>query len=186
MTVGGEFEDILAAAQMGAEWAFAALYRDQNPRLTRYFAAQAAVVADDLASETWLAVARQLHRFRGDEAAFRAWLFTIARRRLIQHWRASSRRPSTPVSPETLPDRAGSDDPEAVALAGVSARDATRSIAEALPRDQAEVILLRMLADLDVAQVAEILGKRPGTVRVLQHRALRRLAGIFALEDVTP
>jgi RNA polymerase sigma-70 factor (ECF subfamily) len=186
MTVGPQFEEVLAAARSGAEWAFAVLYRDQHPRLARYLAAHAPRVADDLASETWLAVARQLHRFSGDERAFRAWLFTIGRRRLIQHWREAGRRPSSPAPPEDLADRAAPDDPEAAALAGVAAREAARALAEALSPDQADVVLLRLLADLDVEQVAAILGKRPGTVRVLQHKALRRLEGIFSLEEVTP
>jgi RNA polymerase sigma-70 factor (ECF subfamily) len=185
MTLGEEFDEILAAARAGEEWAFAALYRDLNPRLTRYLAAQAPGVGEDLASETWLGVARQLHRFSGDERALRAWLFTIGRRRLVQHWREAGRRPSTPVSPEDLSGRPGPDDPEAAALAGVSAREAARAIAAALSPDQADVVLLRLLAGLDVDEVAGILGKRPGAVRVLQHKALRRLAGTFSLEEVT-
>lgn len=185
-TFGAEFEEILAAAQAGEEWAFATLYREHNPRLARYLDAQAAGVAEDLCSETWLAVARQLHRFSGGADAFRAWVFTIARRRLIQHWRDASRRPSSPMPPEDLSDRAGRDDPEAAALAGVSATEAARAIAAAVSPDQADVVLLRLLGDLDVEQVARVLGKRPGAVRVLQHKALRRLAGVFSLEEVTP
>lgn len=133
------------------------------------------------AAETWLAAARNLASF-GDETAFRGWLFTIARRRLVQHWRDSGRRPVTAVAPERLTDRRAADDPEAEGLAAVSAREAARAIAAALPPDQADVVLLRMLGGLDVDQVAGILGKRPGTVRVLQHKALRRLADRFSPE----
>ena len=63
--IGVEFDSVLRAAQAGAEWAFATLYRDINPRLLRYFAAQAPSVAEDLASETWLAAAGRLHLFSG-------------------------------------------------------------------------------------------------------------------------
>jgi RNA polymerase sigma-70 factor (ECF subfamily) len=185
MTIGSEFDSVLAAAQAGAEWAFAVLYRDLNPRLLRYLGARAPSAAEDVAAETWLAVARQLASFSGGEAAFRGWLFTIARRRLIQHWRDTGRRPATPVAPESLVGRAGSDDPEADALSAVSARAAAAAIAAALSPDQADVVLLRVLAGLDVDQVAEILGKRPGTVRVLQHKALRRLANRFSPEALT-
>jgi RNA polymerase sigma-70 factor (ECF subfamily) len=185
MTIGLEFDTVLAAAQEGGDWAFAVLYRDLNPRLVRYLGAKAPGMGDDLAAETWLAAARNLATFRGDETAFRGWLFTIARRRLVQHWRDNARRPATPSDPETLTDRPAGDDPAAEGLAAVSAREAARAIAAALPPDQADVVLLRMLAGLDVDQVAEILGKRPGTVRVLQHKALRRLAGKISPEVLT-
>jgi RNA polymerase sigma-70 factor (ECF subfamily) len=78
------------------------------------------------------------------------------------------------------------DDPEAAGVAAVSAQAAAAAISAALTPDQADVILLRLLAGLDVDQVARILGKRPGTVRVLQHKALRRLAGTFSIEALTP
>lgn len=176
---------MLAAAQAGADWAFAVLWRDLNPLLGRYLAARAPGVADDLAAETWLAVARQLPTFTGGEAAFRGWLFTIGRRRLIQHWRQAGRRSERPASPDALLDHPGPVDPEGEALGVMSAQDAVRVIAGTLSPDQADVVLLRVLAGLDVEQVAEALGKRPGTVRVLQHKALRRLAKHFSVEALT-
>lgn len=185
MTIGLEFDSVLTAAQEGGEWAFAVLYRDLNPRLVRYLGAKAPGMGDDLAAETWLAAARGLTSFRGDEGAFRGWLFTIAQRRLVQHWRDAARRPAATAGPEALTDQRSADDPEAEGLAAVSAREAARVIAASLPPDQADVVLLRMLGGLDVDQVAEILGKRPGTVRVLQHKALRRLADKFSLEALT-
>src|SRR6476619_4442446 len=93
MSIGPDFDTVLAAAQAGAEWAFTALYRDLNPRLVRFLRAQAPGAGDDLASETWLAAARQLGSFSGTEGAFRGWMFTIARRRVIQYWRGNGRRP---------------------------------------------------------------------------------------------
>ncbi len=185
MTIGSEFEGVLAAAQAGGEWAFAVLYRDLNPRLVRYLGAKAPGVAEDLAAETWLGAARGLGSFQGDEGAFRGWLFTIAGRRLVQHWRDTARRPATPVAPGSLLERRAADDPEAEGLAAVSAQEAARTIAAALSPDQADVVLLRMLGGLDVDQVAAVLGKRPGTVRVLQHKALRRLADRFSPEVLT-
>ena len=185
MTIGMEFDSVLVAAQEGGEWAFAVLYRDLNPRVVRYLGAKAPGMGDDLAAETWLAAARNLRTFEGNEAAFRGWLFTIARRRLVQHWRDSARRPVTPSDPESFTDQRATDDPETEGMASVSARETARAIAAVLPSDQADVVLLRMLAGLDVDQVAEILGKRPGTVRVLQHRALRRLAERFSPEVLT-
>lgn len=185
MTIGLEFDSVLVAAQEGGEWAFAVLYRDLNPRVVRYLGAKVPGMGDDLAAETWLAAARNLGSFRGDEAAFRGWLFTIARRRVVQHWRDSARRPVSPGDPESFTDLRAADDTETEGMAGLSARETARAIAAALPSDQADVVLLRMLAGFDVDQVAEILGKRPGTVRVLQHRALRRLAEKFSPEVLT-
>lgn len=185
MTIGTEFDGTLAAAQTGAEWAFATLYRDVNPPLVRYLGAQIPSVAQDLAAETWLAVARQLPAFRGGEGAFRGWVFTIARRRLIQHWRESKRRPSDPTDPEDLKHTASTADTEAAALDATAAQEAVGHIRAALTSDQAEVILLRVLAGLDVEQVAAVLGKRPGAVRGLQHRAVRRLAQTFSVEALT-
>jgi RNA polymerase sigma-70 factor, ECF subfamily len=187
MAIGPEFERVLTAAQAGEEWAFSVLYRELNPRIVRYFAAQVPPEAHDLASETWMGAARALRGFRGDEGAFRGWLFTIARRRLVQHWREASRRPprAPGVDQAALPEKAAPGDPEAIVLEAESARAAARAIVSSLPADQAEVVLLRVLGGLDVGQVAAILGKRPGTVRVLQHRALRRLAQKFSVETVT-
>lgn len=183
--IGDEFARVLHAAQSGDAWAFSSLYRDLNAPLLRYFGAHVPSEAEDLVAETWLSVARGLGSFSGDEAGFRGWIFTIAHRRLVQYWRDSARRPTSPVAPESLLDRPGPDDTEETALQGSLASTAARKIAAALPREQAHVVLLRVVAGLSVEQVAEILGKRPGTVRVLQHKALRRLAGRFSLEKVT-
>jgi RNA polymerase sigma-70 factor, ECF subfamily len=179
------FGRVLSAAREGTEWGFSALYREFNPRLVRFFGAQAPSVAEDLAADTWLAVARQLPSFSGDEGAFRGWLFTIARGKLVQHWRDTGRRRSTPVAPEAFAEHPGADDPERLALEALSTVRATRAITAALPAAQADVVLLRVLGGLDVEQVSAIVGKPPGTVRVLQHRALHRLAATFPVQGVT-
>jgi RNA polymerase sigma-70 factor (ECF subfamily) len=182
-----EFQAVLAAAQSGAEWALELLYRDLNPALLRYLAAQAPSVAEDLASETWLGAAGRLRVFRGDEKAFRAWLFTIAHHRLVQHWRQTNRKMSVPFDSVVMAQRPAADDPAAEVVDAAVAGAAARRITELLSAAQAEVVLLRVLAGLDVDQVAMVLGKRPGAVRVLQHKALRNLASRnFSLEGVTP
>ena len=183
MVSGEVFASVLAAAQAGSEWAFNALYDDYNPRLLRYFAARAPRAADDLASETWMGAATKLASFQGDEPAFRSWLFTIAHRRLVDHWRERSDEAWDPAS---LPDNADvSGGPEETIVGGASAQAAVQRITSLLGADQAELVLLRILGGLDVEQVAEILEKRPGTIRVLQHRALKKLAEEISLEDVT-
>jgi RNA polymerase sigma-70 factor (ECF subfamily) len=173
--IGPEFEDVLRAAAAGDEGAFGKLWTDLQPRLLRYFVVAAPAVAEDLASETWLGVVRGLGRFRGNEPAFRAWVFTIARHELLDWRRRAARRAPEDLPANGLVEPAAPDDPAADALEGLATRAALAEVAS-LPPDQAEAITLRVVAGLDVNRVAAIMGKRPGTVRVLTHRGLRRLA----------
>jgi RNA polymerase sigma-70 factor, ECF subfamily len=173
--IGVEFPAVLGAAARGDEEAFGRLWVDLQPRLLRYFAVVSRVAAEDLASETWLGVVRGLDRFQGNEPAFRAWVFTIARHEVLDWRRRAARRPAEEVAGNGLVERAAPDDPAAAAVEGFSTRAALVAIAT-LPADQAEAVVLRVVAGLGVDRVAAIMGKRPGTVRVLTHRGLRRLA----------
>jgi len=173
--IGPEFPAVLEAAARGDEEAFGRLWRDLQPRLLRYFMVAAPAAAEDLASETWLAVVRGIDRFRGSEPAFRAWVFTIARHEVLDWRRRAARRPSEVVSVTDMIDLAAPDDPAASAVEGFSTRAALTVIAT-LPADQAEAVVLRVVAGLAVDRVAAIMDKRPGAVRVLTHRGLRRLA----------
>lgn len=181
MSLGEQFGAVLAAAKTGAEWALAALYREFHPGLLRYLRAQEPNDGEDLVSETWLDAVAGLDRFRGDEWAFRRWLFTIARRRLIDHRRRGERLRRATTSLDAFGQRPGLDDTEAAVVAANETEAALARIA-ALPSGQAEVVLLRVLAGFEVADVAKIVGKKPGAVRVLQHRALQRLAEQLARE----
>ncbi len=170
-----EFATTLLAAQAGADWAVAALYRAHHPRLARYLRAQDPREHADIAADTWLDAARNLRTFSGSQDDFSGWLFTIARRRLIDHRRSRARRPVDPAPASTFADlRAPSAEDDAIA--GSLGDDEARRIVDLLPADQAEVIILRVVSGLDVATVARITGRRAGTVRVMQHRALQRLA----------
>jgi RNA polymerase sigma-70 factor, ECF subfamily len=173
--IGPDFPDVLGAAARGDEEAFGRLWHDLQPRLLRYFRVASAAVADDLASETWLGVVRGLDRFQGNEPAFRAWVFTIARHEVLDWRRRAARRVAEHQPPDGLADPAAPDDPAADAMERVATREALAMVAT-LPADQAEAIVLRVVAGLGVDRVAAIMGKRPGTVRVLTHRGLRRLA----------
>ena len=169
------FDEILSAARAGAPWAWERLYRWITPSLTGYLRGQGAVDPDDLAGEVLLHVVRDLPRFDGGEHDFRAWAFTIAHRRLTDDRRRRGRRPSVAVEPAALTELAGAggdvgDDAEA----GLG--DArVRSLLAELPEDQRAVLLLRILGDLTIEEIAGALGKRPGAVKALQRRALRRI-----------
>lgn len=178
------FSSLLRAARSGEGWALGELFRELHPRLVRFLSAFEQTEAEDLASETWLDLAQALERFEGDEMSLRAFAFTIARRRLIDLQRRRARRPSTPAEPAFFEERGPSGDVEAEAVAELGTRSAIREVA-ALAPDQAEIVLLRVLGGLSVDEVARITGKRPGTVRVIQHRALRRLAERVTRESVT-
>jgi RNA polymerase sigma-70 factor (ECF subfamily) len=179
-----DFDALLAAAQQGDEHAVTTLYRDLRPRLAGYLRAREPRAAEDIEGEVWLAVAQGLTRFQGDEDAFRAWVFAIAHRRLADYRRTAARRATAPVPSEEL-ERAAADDPEGLALERLTTTDAIAFVTATLSPDQADVVLLRVIGGLDVEHVAELLGKRPGTIRVIQHRALRRLQTELAKGGVT-
>ena len=174
MAVGAAFDDVLAAARAGGAWAFEVLYRDLSPAVTGYLRLHGATEPDDLASETFLAVFRGLGGFRGDEAALRSWVFTIAHRRLVDEWRRRSRRPqSTDDAGDLLAEVAGGDvEDDVLTRLGV---EAVHRLCAGLPADQRSVLLLRVVADLTVEQVAEVVGRSVGAVKALQRRGLRRL-----------
>ena len=177
--IGGDFAEVLAAAQEGNEQAFSRLWRDCNPALLRYLRVIAPDSAEDVAAETWLHVVRKLTSFRGDEQAWRAWLFTTARRRMIDQARHRSRRPERALE-EALPSQLPvSVDTADLAIEHIDTRSAMALVSQ-LPPHQAEVILLRVVAGLDTETVACLVARTPGAVRVAAHRGLRRLAAILA------
>lgn len=167
------------AARAGDEDAFVVVWRALHPPLLRYLRVRGDDGPEDLASETWLQVLRGFESFVGDAREFRAWLFTIARNRAVDAGRARTRRPSVPVADvtELHPDthRHHAPSAEDVALDHDGTVRALRLVAT-LPAVQAEMVMLRVVAGLDVADVAALLGKKPGTVRVAVHRALQSLA----------
>lgn len=179
------FEAVLAAACRGERWALEELYRTLYPRIVRYLGAVEPTEAEDLATDTWLDIVHGLERFRGDEPDLRAFSFTIARRRLLDLRRRRSRRRTEPREPRGLIQAGLIGNVEEEALSSLGTGWAINLIISSLTSEQADVVLLRVIGDLDVDAVAKIVGKRPGAVRVLHHRALRRLAKILQREGVT-
>ena len=166
---------VLEKALAGDEDAFRTMYRTLQPGLLRYLRGLVAHEAEDVASEAWAQIARDLGSFRGDVSGFRGWVATIARHRAVDHLRRQRRRPVVAMAVEELPDAPASDDTEAQALDSGSTDQAIALIAT-LPRDQAEAVLLRVVMGLDAVSAGRVLGKRPGAVRTAAHRGLRRLA----------
>ena len=182
--VGEDFAALLAAAQGGSDVAFAALWRDTNPALLRYLRVIAPEHAEDVAAETWVQVVRGLPRFTGDETAWRAWLFTTARRRLLDQARLKKRHPTEPLDDVGAAEIPRTPDAEQLAMENM-ATEAAMSLLSRLPEQQAEVIMLRVVAGLDTEVVADMLGRSPGAIRVAAHRGLKKLATLLSGAGVT-
>jgi RNA polymerase sigma-70 factor (ECF subfamily) len=187
--LGEGFPKVLRAAADGDGAAFATLWRDSHPPLLRYLWVAAGDAAEDLASDVWLDVARRIGKFKGGEGEFRGWLFTMARRKVIDRHRYEARHPESPTGDIEPLDRPASDDTVAAALEGISTEAALTLIAT-LPREQAEIIVLRVVVGLDATEVAKIVGKSHGAVRVAAHRGLRtlsaRIEGVRSLPPDQP
>lgn len=172
----GELSRAVEAAQTGDEEAFRFLYRSLQPGLLRYLTALVGADAEDVASETWLQVARDLPNFTGGE--FRAWAVTIARNRAMDHLRRQRRRPALSVPVQELSELAGDADTAERAGETIGTEAALAMIASLPPRE-AEAVLLRAVVGLDAETAGRVLGRRAGAVRTAAHRGLRRLAGLL-------
>ena len=175
---GDDLSGLVAADRDGDENAFVAVYNAVQPGLLRYLRALVGQDAEDVASETWLQVARELQWFRGGAGKFRTWVATVARRRAMEFLQARARRPAEAVPADEV-DRLAHDrqtETEAVTALGT---DAALHLIMSLPPDQAEAVLLRVVLDLDAAEAGRVLGKRAGAVRIAAHRGLRRLADVL-------
>ncbi len=163
------------AARSGNQEAFRVLYREVQPGLLRYLRGMVGEDAEDLASETWLQIARDIRSFRDEGAGFRGWAVRIARHRALDHLRRTQRRPATGLPADLLVDLPATHDTAEQAL-GIAATNATVALIATLPRDQAEAVLLRVVVGLDAEAAARVVGKRAGAVRTAAWRGLRRLA----------
>ncbi|MFE3409214.1 RNA polymerase sigma factor [Streptomyces mirabilis] len=171
----GELGAAVAQAQDGDEAAFAVAYRIVQPGLLGYLRGLVGDDADDVASDAWLEIARDLGRFKGDGAGFRGWTSTIARHRALDHLRRQRVRPQASGTDQDVLNLAGPHNTHDQALESLSTERALEMI-RGLPRDQAEAVLLRVVVGLDGPAAARVLGKRPGAVRTAAHRGLKRLA----------
>lgn len=176
-------DEIIAAAQMGEEWAWGRLYTDLSPQLMGYFRVRGASSAEDLVGETFVQLARNLPSFAGDAASFRSWVFMIAHNRLSNERRSLVRKPEALVA-DVNPDMGCVASAESDALAEMASSEALAKLASLTP-DQRDVVALRFIADLSVAETAVILGASEGSVKQLTRRALARLRRGILEETVT-
>jgi RNA polymerase sigma-70 factor (ECF subfamily) len=173
---GDAFPALLAAAQSGAPWAWQRLYEWLAPAVAGYLRVQGVRDVDDVTSEVFLGVVRGIDAFAGDEVHFRSWVFVIAHRRLQDERRRVSRRPPPELPGDTLPAPTGGDAEDDALRSLATTR--VHALCEQLAPDQRDVILLRIVADLTVDEIARVLDKTSGAVKQLQRRgfgALRRM-----------
>ncbi len=172
------FDAVLLAAQHGAAWASRSLWSDYSPAVASFLRARGSREADDLTSEVFLAVFDGLHDFTGGEPEFRSFVFSIAYRRLVDELRKRTRRGDHVAWDDAHdPRHSASAESEALDRLGESS---ARTILDRLPADQRDVMVLRIIADLTVEQVASVTGKSPGAVKALQRRALESLRKKFS------
>ena len=176
-----DVEVLVRDARAGDRHALGQLYDTYRDRVARFATGRLGdpVKAEDVTSETFEAVCRNLGSYRAG-TDFEAWLFTIAHRRVADHFRRRYRRqevaldeaaPGGEVRPGVVPAVAG---PEEALLAAERRAEVAGAFRRLRP-DQQEVLALRVLGGLSAAQVGEVLGKSEGAVRVAQHRALQSL-----------
>lgn len=182
MKIGAAFDSVLAAARGDAPWAYERLWRAFSPAVMSYLRLQGAHDAEDLTSEVFLGAFRGIGSFEGDEGRFRSWLFTIAHRRLTDERRRDGIRPQWADLGGFVPDRAGGD-VEGDAWRRLDEKR-VRDLCDGLAPTQRDVLLLRLVADLTVEQVAEALGKTVGAVKQLQRRGLAALRSLLDREGV--
>jgi RNA polymerase sigma-70 factor (ECF subfamily) len=172
-------DDVVLAAQSGDDAAFRELYRAQQPALLRYLRVLVGEDAEDVASEAWLQIARDLGTFSGDWDGFRGWTATIARHRAMDLLRAQRRRPQASTPVEFLTELSAGDDTADRAMELVTT-DAALALIASLPPEQAEAVMLRVVVGLDAGTTGKILGRRAGAVRTAAYRGLKQLAARLA------
>jgi RNA polymerase sigma-70 factor, ECF subfamily len=182
-SVDAAFEAVLARARDGAPSAWDQLFRQFAPAVAGYLRLRGSAEPDDLTSEVFIAVFRNLASFRGTEANFRSWIFVIAHRRLQDERRRRTRRPALADEEFDESQAAAVGDVEEDALR-LMATERVEAICARLVPDQRDVLLLRVVGDLTIDQIAEVLDKSPGAVKQLQRRAFEAVRRLVATEGV--
>jgi RNA polymerase sigma-70 factor (ECF subfamily) len=180
---GDEVADLVARAQNGDPGAFGEIYERYSDTVYRYiyFRVNNAQLAEDLASETFMRALRRISSFSWQGRAFGAWLVTIARNLVVDHFKSGRYRLEI-VKPDVLgadeKDHDPSTSPETAALEKLTNATLLTAVKKLNP-DQQECIVLRFLQGFTVAETARAMQKNEGAVKALQYRAVRTLARLL-------
>jgi RNA polymerase sigma-70 factor (ECF subfamily) len=169
--------DLVAAARAGQPWALTEIWQRNAPAVTGYLRGRGASDPDDLTSDVFLAVFERLPSFHGGDDDLRAFVFTVAHHRLVDDLRRRARRGET-LEYDAAGDGRTSLSAETLALEAIG-EERVHDLLATLSDDQREVLLLRVVADLSLEQTAQVVGKRVGAVKALQHRALASLRRVM-------
>lgn len=168
-------------AQTGDQTAFAELYDRYVDDIYAYVRrrVRSTDTAEDLVGDVFLRAWRRIDTFEWQGVDIGAWLVTIARNRVYDHYKSSKTRleQTTDVFPDRIHDTVPTDSPERIAMG----RDMARSLGQALERlnpDHREVIELRFVHEYGVAETAAAMDRTVGATKALQYRALRALAAL--------
>lgn len=173
---------MLEAARLNAAWAWESIYHELAPRVLGWLRLEQPDHAEDLLGETLLCIVRDINSFAGNQHEFQAWVFRIARNRMLDAARAASRRPSHRTGvPAAVIRRAevAPDTAECVMRSFQQSRIV--EMLSSLPEEQRTTIYLRFVLDASVAEAAIALGVSTAAVKMLQQRALRRLGPRIAM-----
>ena len=168
-------DDLVERLRRGDEQAWATWYGELAGPVRGYLRSKGLPDPDDVVGEVFAAAAERIGTFEGDEHQLRSWLFTIAHHRLADDHRRRRRRPAEAVEPTAIADL---HPPEHDFVDIASARldaDGALAMLEWVTEEQREVLYLRIIGELTIAETAEIIGRKPGAVKALQHRALARI-----------
>lgn len=181
---------LVVRAQAGDRDAFGDLYRRYNETVTRFVRGRLTGrhhVVEDLVSDTFLKAFRSIGSFRWQGRDPAAWLITIARNLLADHFKSAHSRLSISVSDNVEFDRAD-DAPEADPAAAVVDQSVSRVLVDAmavLTDDQRRCVELRFFDGLNVSETAAVMGIKAGACKALQYRAVRAMARLVPeLEEV--
>jgi len=178
------FESVLEAAKAGAEWAWASLFTELSGPVTGYLASRGAAEPEDVSSEVFLNVARGIRSFSGDRTSFRSWVFVIAHRKLIDERRSRARQPRLAEFPDDTSSVTEGGNVENEALTNLMTGELQAAFAP-LTEAQRDVLALRLIAGLTLAETAQVMGKRVGAIKALQRRALATLHNTIDFDSVT-
>lgn len=179
-----DYDPVIQAARLGAEWAWTAIYRDLSSVVLRYLRAHGAREPEDVLGEVFVLVVRGFSSFQGGGRELQAWVLTIARNRLVDEWRSQQRRPVDVEADDVLVCHSPSGDSEAEAMKRL-ADEHVLAIMGRLSRQQRDVLFLRMFAGLTLEEVAQVVGNTPGAVKSLQSRALAAIRREISREAVS-
>jgi RNA polymerase sigma-70 factor (ECF subfamily) len=177
--VSSRMTALVDLARRGDAEAFGALYDHYHPAVYRfvYFRVSSKALTEDLVSETFFRALRSMASFQWQGKDFGAWLMTIARNLVIDHYKAGKTRLET--STDDFSGHEGAiDGPETEVLAGLT-NDILHAALTKLPTEQQECLVLRFLAGSSIAETARSLGRSEGAVKQLQLRAVRNLAKLL-------